>query len=102
MSSIFMLEDLLEDPHAPLPGQRLEAEQLQQCLTHCLALLPERQAFILRLRYGFETGQTHSLQEIATVMGLSRERVRQLEKSAFETLRGSPYGGVLADFINVS
>ena len=94
-------EDLLEDPQAPMPGQRLEAEQLQQCLTQCLTLLPERQAFILRLRYGFETGQAHSLQEIATVMGLSRERVRQLEKAAFETLRGSPYGGVLADFINV-
>jgi RNA polymerase sigma factor (sigma-70 family) len=96
------LEELIEDPQAPTPGQRLEAEQLQQCLMHGLTLLPERQAFILRLRYGLETNQAHSLQEIATVMGLSRERVRQLEKSAFETLRGSPCGGVLADFINVS
>jgi len=96
------LEELIEDPQAPTPGQRLEAEQLQQCLIHSLTLLPERQAFILRLRYGLETDQAHSLQEIASVMGLSRERVRQLEKSAFETLRDSPYGGVLADFINVS
>ena len=85
----YELDDVIEDRHATLPGANLDAEKLQQCLTQCLNLLPPRQTFILRLRFGFETGNPHSLQDIATLMGLSRERVRQLEKAAFATLRKS-------------
>ena len=93
---------MIEELHPTRPGAHLDAEQLQHCLAQCFDLLPERQTFILRLRYGFETGKPHSLQEIASMMGLSRERVRQLEKAAFATLRQSQYGSVLADFVNHS
>src|SRR6266581_6532432 len=65
----------------------LEDDQVQQCLADCLASLTEREAFILRLRYGLESEHPHALQEIADMLRLSRERVRQLERQAFEKLR---------------
>ncbi len=45
---------------------------------------------ILRRRYGFETGQPQSLQEVGDALGMSRERVRQIEKATLERLRESP------------
>ncbi len=91
-------EDLLADERDTEPTQHIEAEQIQRYLAQGLALLPERQARILRLRYGLATGQPQSLQCIGDQMGLSRERIRQLEHAAFVTLRNSPYGAALAEF----
>jgi RNA polymerase primary sigma factor/RNA polymerase nonessential primary-like sigma factor len=90
-------EDLLADERDTEPTQHIEAEQIQRYLAQGLALLPERQARILRLRYGLATGQPQSLQCIGDQMGLSRERIRQLEHAAFATLRNSPYGAALAE-----
>ena len=53
---------------------------------------------ILRLRYGLESERPHTLQEIGDVLGLSRERIRQLEKQAFEKLREPRLRAMLADF----
>ena len=92
------LVDILEDDQAPRPDERLAEEQLQQCLADCLASLTEREAFILRLRYGLESEQPHTLQEIADMLRLSRERVRQLERQAFEKLRQPHRSAMLADF----
>ena len=92
------LVDILEDDQAPQPDQLLAEDQLQQCLAECLASLTEREAFILRLRYGLESEQPHTLQEIAALLRLSRERVRQLERQAFEKLRQPHRSAMLADF----
>lgn len=93
-----MLADILEDHQAQMPEERLAEEQLQQCLEDCLSSLTEREAFIVRLRYGLDCEHAHTLQEIANVLGLSRERVRQLERQAFEKLRQPHRTAVLADF----
>lgn len=53
-----------------------------------LMRLPEREAHILRLRFGFVDGETRTLTEIAEVYGITRERIRQLEKRAIDKLRG--------------
>ena len=90
-------EDLLADERYTEPTQQIEAGQIQRYLAQGLALLSERQAHILRLRYGLATGQPQSLQRIGDQMGLSRERIRQLEQAAFATLRNSPYGAALAE-----
>jgi len=92
------LVDILEDDQAPQPDELLAEDQLQQCLADCLASLTEREAFILRLRYGLESEQPHTLQEIADMLRLSRERVRQLERQAFEKLRQPHRSAMLADF----
>lgn len=92
------LVDILEDDQAPQPDELLAEDQLQQCLADCLASLTEREAFILRLRYGLASEQPHTLQEIADLLRLSRERVRQLERQAFEKLRQPHRSAMLADF----
>ena len=92
------LVDILEDEQALQPDEILAEDQLQQCLADCLASLTEREAFILRLRYGLESEQPHTLQEIADMLRLSRERVRQLERQAFEKLRQPHRSAMLADF----
>jgi RNA polymerase sigma factor (sigma-70 family) len=92
------LADILEDDQAPRPDELLAEDQLQRCLASCLASLTEREAFILRLRYGLESEQPHTLQEIADLLNLSRERVRQLERQAFDKLRQPHRSAMLADF----
>jgi RNA polymerase primary sigma factor len=92
------LVDLLEDEQAVEPEETVANGQLQQYLTACLETLPEREAFIVRMRYGLESDRPHTLQEIADILDLSRERVRQLEKVAFERLRQPEWHQILADF----
>ena len=56
-------------------------------LEAALATLPAREARILRLRFGLQNGQTYSLSEVGEKFGLTRERIRQLEKQALRRLR---------------
>jgi RNA polymerase primary sigma factor len=95
------LADILQDDQALHPDELLAEEQLQRCVADCLASLTAREAFIVRLRYGLEAEQPHTLQEIAERLGLSRERVRQLERQAFEKLRQPHRRSKLADFATV-
>lgn len=95
------LADVLEDEQAMRPDELLAEEQLQRSLAACLASLTEREAFILRLRYGLESEQPHTLQEIADLLRLSRERVRQLERQAFDKLRQPHRSALLADFASL-
>ena len=95
------LVDFLPDEQAQKPEEAVAEEQLQDRLTACLEALPDREAFILRLRYGLGAAHPHTLQEIADILELSRERVRQLEKVAFEKLRQPELRALLADFARV-
>jgi RNA polymerase primary sigma factor len=60
-----------------------------------VATLPFREARILRLRYGLNDTPPHSLKEVGELLGLSRERIRQIEKQALATLRGRATTGSL-------
>jgi RNA polymerase primary sigma factor len=90
------LQDVLEDTQTPQPEVLIAEEQVRRGVHACLGHLPEREALILRLRYGLEAGEPQSLQEIGDVLGLSRERVRQLEQQAFAKLRQLPQSAALA------
>jgi RNA polymerase sigma factor (sigma-70 family) len=90
------LQDVLEDTQTPAPEDLLATEQVRRGVHACLGHLPEREALILRLRYGLEACEPQSLQEIGDVLGLSRERVRQLEQQAFAKLRQLPQSAALA------
>jgi RNA polymerase primary sigma factor len=93
-----LLLETLTDDHTPQPDELLATATLQQRVAACLATLTEREALILRLRYGFDTDHPHTLQEVGDRLGLSRERIRQLEKEAFAKLRQPQRAALLADF----
>jgi RNA polymerase primary sigma factor len=95
------LVDIIEDTQAQPPEARHAEAQLHQLLTDCLARLTEREAFILRLRFGLESTHAHTLQEIANMLGLSRERVRQIEHQALTQLRQSQCQDLLGDFADL-
>jgi RNA polymerase primary sigma factor len=80
------LKDILADEQSAQPEALYAEAQLHRHLEECLANLTAREAFILRLRYGLQTHATHSLQEIADLLGLSRERIRQVEHQALKKL----------------
>ena len=69
------------------PEEALMAEDQQRLLVRALAALPVRQRTVVELRFGLREGREHTLDEIGRRFGVSRERVRQLEKQALERMR---------------
>jgi RNA polymerase primary sigma factor len=94
------LQNLLEDTHTPQPDALVAEEQMRRGVEECLEHLTEREAFIVRLRYGLDAHEPHSLQEIGDLLGISRERVRQLEKQAFAKLRRLQQSTLLAELVS--
>ena len=93
------LATLLKDVQAPQPQEALIRRELAQTIERLLGALNDRQRQILRLHFGMEDGSCYSLEEIAGKMGISKERVRQIEKQSMEKLRklGADMG--LEDFL---
>jgi RNA polymerase primary sigma factor len=81
------LGDFVEDDGVPLPDEMTDANLLNDTLEHLLSNLTAREARILRLRYGLQDGQTHTLHQVAQKFGLSRERIRQIEREAMAKIR---------------
>ncbi len=77
----------LEDPDAPSPEEEAASSMLREEVERALDTLPPRHAMILRLRFGLRDGRMHTLAQIAERLGVSRERVRQLEAEALNRLR---------------
>ena len=63
---------------------------------------PEREAQVLRLRYGIGTNHDHTLEEVGQAMGLTRERVRQIESAAIRKLRSPDFQERLRDYLAVA
>ncbi|MFO3796314.1 MAG: RNA polymerase sigma factor RpoD/SigA, partial [Anaerolineales bacterium] len=89
----------IEDQNAPSPMQSAYHSMLREKLEEILATLPAREAHILRLRFGLETGEPCTLEELGRRFGLSRERVRQLESSALRRLRHPLKAKALKDLL---
>jgi RNA polymerase sigma factor (sigma-70 family) len=90
------LQEVVEDTQTPPPEVFVAAAQVRRGLDACLSHLSAREALIVRWRYGLDTDEPQTLQEIGDVLGISRERVRQLEKQAFAKLRKLPQSAELA------
>ncbi len=81
------LATLLEDIHAPQPHEELVRRELEHTLQTLLGALNPRQQQILRLHFGMEDGECYSLEEIGKKLGISKERVRQIERQAMEKMQ---------------
>jgi RNA polymerase sigma factor (sigma-70 family) len=79
--------DLVVDTTAVSASEVYEHRALMSDLSTALDRLPDREATIVRMRYGLYDGRPHTLDEIGRAVGLTRERVRQLEKEALGKLR---------------
>ena len=72
---------------------------LRKQIQAALDSLPDRERGVLRLRFGLEDGRQRTLEEVSADFGLSRERVRQIEKGALARLRQPDFAGHLADYV---
>jgi RNA polymerase sigma factor (sigma-70 family) len=81
------LEDFVSDPGSSQPDQGLDSERMRSGVGHLICALTSREQLILRLRYGLGGEEEHTLEQIGQSLGLSRERVRQLEARALKKLR---------------
>ena len=81
------IEDFVACEKTPNPLTEITRQDLTDEVKTALTTLPPREQRIVSLRYGLEDGEEHSLQEIGTLLNLSRERIRQLEVRALNRLR---------------
>jgi RNA polymerase primary sigma factor len=93
------LGDLLEQTGLPDTDELLLRESFSRALRDALAELPARERKVLELRFGLDDDQPKTLREIGEVMGLSRERVRQIESRALNKLRRSHQKHSLQGFL---
>lgn len=83
------LADLIPDDEASSPEESTTEMIMQEQIKDVLDELPMREARVIMLRYGFQDGRTYTLQEVGDAMGITRERVRQIESQAMSRLRAT-------------
>jgi RNA polymerase primary sigma factor len=83
------LADLIPDDEASSPEETTTETIMQEQIKDVLDELPMREARVIMLRYGFQDGRTYTLQEVGDAMGITRERVRQIESQAMNRLRAT-------------
>lgn len=81
------LGDFIEDTEAKQPADAVAEKLFHEQLEAFLETLSPREARILNLRYGLDGGEAHTLKEVGRIIGVSRERIRQVEKAALQKLR---------------
>ena len=91
--------DFVEDVNSPAPSDEVATHLLHTQLQQALDRLPAREAQILRLRYGLADGRVYTLEEVGQTIGVTRERVRQLEAQALNRLRQSSAHVILKDYL---
>ncbi len=93
------MTEVLEDIRAPQPQQELVRRELKNTLEALLGQLTPRQQQVLRLRFGMADGICHPHESIGTILGISKERSRQLEKQGVARLHKLGAGLGLEDFL---
>ncbi len=90
--------DLIEDVDAPEAGELVDRQLMADQLRHALDALTPREATIMSMRFGLYDGNPHTLDEIGKALGLTRERIRQLEKQSLSKLRHPSRAQRLLDY----
>ncbi|MBN2555343.1 MAG: RNA polymerase sigma factor [Anaerolineales bacterium] len=94
-----VLGDFIQDEESPAPVETVTNHLLKEHLREVLDALPPREVRILQLRYGLLDGQSYTLEEVGRKMGVTRERVRQIEAQALSRLRHPGHRRKLADYL---
>jgi RNA polymerase primary sigma factor len=94
-----VLGDFIPDDDSPAPTQVVTHNLLREDLRDVLNTLPPREVRILQLRYGLLDGQSYTLEEVGRKMGVTRERVRQIEAQALSRLRHPTHRRRLVDYL---
>ena len=91
---------LVENIQSPHPEEQLVRDELNQTMHTLLSALTPRQQQVLRLRFGMEDGVCYSLDQIGNMLGISKERARQLEREGIGKLQKMGASMGLEDFLN--
>jgi len=94
-----VLGDFIEDNEIPAPDETATYNLLREHLELVMDSLPPREVRILQLRYGLLDGQAYTLEEVGRKMGVTRERVRQIEAQALSRLRHPTIKRKLRDYL---
>jgi RNA polymerase primary sigma factor len=92
--------DLIEDSEAIVPSDAVSFTLLQEQLEGVLDTLSDREAGVVRMRFGLTDGQPKTLDEIGKVYGVTRERIRQIESKTMSKLRHPSRSQVLRDYLD--
>ncbi len=94
------LGDFIPDDDAPAPADAASMLLLKEQLNEVLKTLTAREAKVLALRFGLEDGHPHTLEEVGSEFGVTRERIRQIEAKALRKLRHPSRSKRLKDFLD--
>ncbi len=94
------LGEFIEDEEVPIALELMMDEELHDEVADVLWKLPERERRIIEMRYGLDSGDPRTLQEIAQAFGLSRERIRQIEGEVLRKLRHPRFSRRLKAYLN--
>ena len=94
-----VMADFIEDEESPAPEELTQQELLEERVQELLETLPPREALVVRLRYGLPSGEVHTLKQIGEKLGITRERVRQIENQALRRLRHPSLQSELIDYV---
>ena len=90
----------VEDNHSPQPNDAVAEKLLHERIDRLLDHLTPRETSVLCLRYGLRGHEPHTLKEVGQMFDLSRERIRQIEKTALKKLRQPQFGADLHHYLN--
>lgn len=94
------LGDFIPDDDAPAPADAASLMLLKEQLNEVLATLTDREAKVLRLRFGLEDGRSRTLEEVGKEFDVTRERIRQIEAKALRKLRHPSRSKKVKDFLD--
>ena len=94
-----VLGDFIEDAEALAPAEAVTQNMLKEQIQEILLSLPPREVRILQLRYGLVDGESYTLEEVGKKLGVTRERVRQIEAQALSRLRHPTHSRRLKDYL---
>jgi RNA polymerase primary sigma factor len=95
----FSLSDLIEDEAAIVPSEAAARAMLNEAVAQALSELSDRERRVVRLRFGLDDGEMHTLEEVGREFGVTRERIRQIESKTLAKLRHPMHSGHLRDYL---